>query len=169
MQEIGACSATDISGFISACDSASGTTTACNAWYAGARPSCVSCLGVTDAGPPNPSGALWYDWQGNFIGANAPGCDALVDGNTGCASPYDSAVQCLLAAGCETCTTQTEFTTCQQVVFGTGGACSSYLPPAQTACNTDFAADGGALNNGPCSTDTQILSVICGNGSGDGG
>jgi hypothetical protein len=129
----------------------------------------VSCLGVSDAGTPDRSGALWYDWQGNVIGANAAGCDAIMDGNSNCAVPYNAAVQCLIAAGCGTCPTQTEFQTCQQQVFASGGGCAGYLQPAQTACMNDFGADGGALNNGPCSDDTQVLSIICGNGSGDGG
>jgi hypothetical protein len=167
-QQVGACSAMDIATFITACDSATASSTSCNSWFSTASPSCVSCLGSPDAGPPR-SGGLWYDGQGNFIGANAPGCDAIVDGNGNCASPYDAAVQCLLAAGCGTCTTQSQYQTCEQQVFGSGGACETYLGPTNTACMADFEADGGALNDGLCSSDAQILSVICGNGSGDGG
>jgi hypothetical protein len=168
VQQKGACSASEIAGFISACDSSASTQTTCNNWYHGASLTCLGCLGVTDAGTTT-TGGLWLDYQGNFIGANAPGCDAIVDGNTTCAAPYDEAVQCLFAAGCGACTAQTDFNNCEQQVLGNGGACGSYLMPVNSACNADFGADGGALNNGVCSTDTGVLSVICGNGSGDGG
>jgi hypothetical protein len=158
VQQKGACSASEIAGFITACDSSTGTTAACSSWYQGASPTCLGCLGVSDAGTTT-TGGLWFDYQGNFIGANAPGCDAIIDGNTTCAAPYDGAVQCLFAAGCGGCTTQTEFNSCAQQV--TGGACNSYLMPVDSACTADF--------NGVCSSDTGVLSVICGNGSGDGG
>jgi len=168
VQQKGACSASDIAGFISACDSSSSTQTACSNWYQTASPTCLGCLGVTDAGATT-AGGLWLDDQGNVIGANAPGCDQIVDGNTTCAAPYDEVVQCLFAAGCGACTTQTDFNTCEQLVFAGGGACNGYYMPATSACAADFGADGGALNNGVCSSDTGVLSVICGNGSGDGG
>jgi hypothetical protein len=169
IQRIGACSASDIAGFISACDSVTATSAQCDAWLQAAPPTCVACLGMSDAGAPENSGGLWFDWQGDLIGANVPGCDAIVDGNQGCAIAYNAAVQCVYAAGCETCTSQTQAADmCQQQVLGSGGACYDYVQPAITVCMTDFG-DGGALNNGVCSTDTQVISVICGNGSGDGG
>ncbi|HTQ44156.1 MAG TPA: hypothetical protein VMI75_15460 [Polyangiaceae bacterium] len=168
VQQKGACSANEISGFINACDSTGASQAACTMWYQGASPTCLGCLGVTDAGATT-SGGLWGDDQGNFIGANAPGCDAIVDGNTTCAAPYDEVVQCLFSAGCGACTSQPDFDTCEQQVFAGGGACASYYGSVMSACSIDFNADGGALNNGVCSTDTGVLSVICGNGSGDGG
>jgi len=93
---------------------------------------------------------------------------AIEDGNATCAAPYDEAVQCLVAAGCGTCTTETEFDTCEQIVLGNGGACESYAQAEQSSCAAEVA-DGGSLNGGPCSDDPSVLSVICGNGSGDGG
>jgi hypothetical protein len=159
VQQKGACSASDIAGFISACDSSSSTQAACSNWYQGASPTCLGCLGASDAGTTT-TGGLWLDSQGNVIGANAPGCDAIVDGNTTCAAPYDEVGQCLFAAGCGACTTQTDFDSCAQQVLGNGGACNSYEVRAMSACSTDY---------GVCSSDTGVLSVICGNGSGDGG
>jgi hypothetical protein len=169
LQQKGACSASEIAGFINWCDSSASTGTTCANWYQGASATCLGCLGVSDAGTTT-TGGLWFDYQGNFIGANAPGCDAIVDGNTTCAAPYDEVVQCLFAAGCGSCTTQTDFNSCEQQVLGNGGAgpCASYYMSAISACNADFN-DGGTLSYGPCSSDTGVLSVICGNGSGDGG
>jgi len=167
VQMKGACMPSDISGFITACDSAPSTTAACDMWYQGASPTCLSCLGSADAGISRTGGLDW-DYQGDFIGANLAGCLAIVDGNTSCASAYENAVQCLAASGCLTCTDQASFQMCETTIFATGGACHGYIATYESACAADMA-DGGAFMGGPCSDDTEVLSVICGNGSGDGG
>jgi hypothetical protein len=163
----GACTSSDIAGFITACDAAVSTNTSCNAWFNSASPTCLSCLGSTDAGISR-TGGLDSDYQGDFLGANLAGCVSIVDGNSKCASAYEEAVQCLAAAGCLTCNDQTSANACQTTIFATGGACHSYILPYESACSADMA-DGGSFSGGPCSDDTAILSVICGNGSGDGG
>jgi hypothetical protein len=167
VQMKGACSASDIAGFITACDSASSTPTECNTWFQSASPTCLSCLGSTDGGITR-LGGLDTDFMGDFLGGNAAGCVAIVDGNTTCASAYEEAVQCLAASGCLMCTDQTSYQSCAQTVFANGGACHGYIVTYQSACAADMA-DGGAFMGGPCSDDTGVLSVICGNGSGDGG
>ncbi len=85
VQMKGACTASDIAGFITACDSNPATMSACNTWFQTASPTCLSCLGVTDAGISR-TGGLDTDYQGNFAGANYAGCLAIVNGNTTCAS-----------------------------------------------------------------------------------
>jgi hypothetical protein len=67
------------------------------------------------------------------------------------------------------CNTPALAQACLQTADGTGGACATYYSAAQTACAIDFAPDGGLGSTGVCSTDQDIISVICGNGSGDGG
>lgn len=170
-QAIGACSSTDIADYISACDSPGATSSACQNWFAGAATSCQDCLvgpaQGSDAEAPSGQGAIWLDYQGQNIGANVPGClDKM--GMSSCATAYQNLIECVFAAGCGTCTDDSSETACQRTVVGSGGACASYSAPAQTACGADLA-DGGLLSSGPCSTDERVLSVICGNGSGDGG
>jgi hypothetical protein len=171
MQTIGACSGTDISGYITACDSTSATNSTCNTWFTSAPAACANCLvGPTTGGDPgNPTGqgGIWVDASGQNIGANVPGC-LDKEGQNACATAYQSFVECLFSAGCGQCTDQTSFNSCQTTVTATGGACKTYLTSAQSACST-LAADGGLLNGGACSSDPQVLSVICGNGTGDGG
>jgi hypothetical protein len=122
---------------------------------------------VTDAGTATGQGGIWL-YQGGNIGPNVPGC-LDKKGMSACASAYDAVIECLVAAGCSTCTDPTSETACQNTIFGTGGACQSYYAAYQSSCGPDFA-DGGLLNaGGPCSTEPDVLSVICGNGSGDGG
>lgn len=163
----GACTSSDIAGFITACDSPPATMAACNMWFQSASPTCLTCLGATDAGISR-TGGLDTDYQGNFIGANLAGCVAIEDGNTTCASAYEDALQCFEAAGCGSCNTSTQAQQCETTIFANGGACHGYIAPYQSACMADLVPDGGTFY-GSCGDDTAVLSVICGNGSGDGG
>ena len=110
-----------------------------------------------------------YNMMSN-LGGNGPGCIALVGGSGGvtCAQAYEPWIQCLAQSGCFTCADNATFQTCGGIIVGTGGACATQYSSFQSACATELA-DGGVANGGACSNDTQILSVICGNGSGDGG
>jgi hypothetical protein len=169
VQVIGACSGSDISGYVTACDSSTSTQATCTAWFMGASTPCVNCLfgPVNDAGAPTGQGGIWL-YQGGNIGPNYPGCLAL-KGMSGCADAYQNIVECLIAAGCGSCMDPTSAQACQNTIFGPGGACQSYVAPYQSACPPDYA-DGGLLaNGGACSNPNDVLSVICGNGSGDGG
>ncbi len=167
VQVVGACSAADISGYITACDSSTSTNATCNTWFTGASPACASCLVPTnDAGALTGQGGVWI-YQGGNIGPNYPGCLDL-KGMSACADAYEQVVECLIASGCGTCTDPTSEQNCQNTIFGTGGACAGYYATYSSSCASDLA-DGGLLNGGPCSTDPDVLSVICGNGSGDGG
>ncbi len=171
MQTIGACAATDISGYITACDSTTATNTTCNTWFTSAPAACATCLvGPTTGGDPgNPTGqgAIWVDNAGQNIGANVPGCLDKQAMNA-CAVAYQNAIECIFSAGCGDCMDQTSFNSCQNTVLAKGGGCNSYVAPVQNSCGADLA-DGGLLQGGACSTDQQVISVICGNGTGDGG
>jgi hypothetical protein len=170
-QQIGACSATDISGYVAACDSMAATNTTCQNWFNTAPAACQTCLvGPTtggDPGTPTGQGGIWI-YQGGNIGANVPGC-LDKQGQSGCATAYNALIECLVAAGCGTCTDNASETACQNTIFAAGGGCHSYIAPFQSACPATDNADGGILNGGACSDDTKVLSVLCGNGSGDGG
>lgn len=171
-QQVGACAPADLSGFITACDSTGATDSTCGNWFSGAPPSCEQCLigplTGSDPGSPTGQGGIWLDYQGDNIGANVPGC-LDKQGMSACATAYQNLLQCILAAGCIQCTDQNSFGNCQTAVaVSATGACHSYVAPYQSSCAADIA-DGGLINGGICSTDLQVLSVICGNGSGDGG
>ena len=170
MQTIGACTGTDISGFITACNSSTASDTACNTWFNGAPQNCANCLigPVTGGDPGNPTGqgGIWF-WNMENIGVNFPGCMDK-EGQTACATAYANLAECIYAAGCLQCADQTSFDSCQNTVAA--GACKSYVAPYQNACpQSDFADGGVAGPTGACGTDQGVLSVICGNGSGDGG
>jgi hypothetical protein len=172
VQTKGACSATDISGYITACEQMTSTNTGCQNWFTSAPAGCTACLEpANDAGMGTNTGGLLTDYSSMFnLGGNAPGCVALVDPTNGpaCAAKYAPWIQCLANSGCYTCTTNADFQTCGGKIVGMGGACAAEYSAFRTACATDLA-DGGAFMGGACSDDTQVLSVICGNGSGDGG
>ena len=171
-QVIGACSSTDIADYVLACDSASATNADCENWFASAPATCQSCLvGPVvggDPGTPTGRGAIWLDAAGDNIGANVPGC-LDEEGMNACATAYQALVECFYAAGCAACADQSSYDGCQKTVTAKGGACNTYLTSAQSACSAS-TADGGLLaSGGACATDQQVISVICGNGSGDGG
>jgi hypothetical protein len=169
MQTIGACTASDISGYITACNSSTATNTTCQNWYSSASAACATCMQgpVTggDPGTPTGQGAVWLDFRGDNIGGNVPGC-LDKQGMNGCAVAYQNYVECVFGAGCYQCTDQTSFNGCLATVQQ--GACHSFVTSFQSACGADIA-DGGLLNGGACTTDQDVISVICGNGSGDGG
>ena len=96
---------------------------------------------------------------------NYAGCVQLTDGNTTCAAPFAGLLICendaCNSTACQTAT-QTEFDAC--ITASQTGACASEHTAA-APCQKD-AADGGDLStNGPCSTDTEVIYVICGNGT----
>jgi hypothetical protein len=173
MQVKGACTGNDIAGYVAGCLSQTSTSATCGAWFNGdASTACQNCLvGPTttqgDAQVPTGQGGVWF-WQGLNLGSNFPGCLAL-EGATACAQAYAQLDECFVAAGCGDCTTSTVMA-CEQTIFGTGGACASYYAPYKSACpQSDFADGGVAGPGGACSDDQAVLSVICGNGTGDGG
>ncbi len=162
-QVIGACTATQISGYLTACDSTTATQTTCtNFFNDAANANCLSCLdgAPVDAGTVTNTGARLF--AGMAWTANTPGCIALADpdGGTACATAQNSRFQCELIT-CGQCTTQAEFTSCQNAVLATGGACATYTDATQ--CAADFA-DGGARSTS-CGTTAAIFNKICGTGT----
>jgi hypothetical protein len=163
--EQGACTPAEISNVVAACASTGTTRASCNAYLPSVSASCAACLALSDAGMlGGAGGALWFDYEGQYIGLNEPACLG-VEGNMACASAYSNIIQCPHSAGCQTCATQADFDACFSQVAGPGGVCASYETTYLQACGGDSALSAG----GACSTSADVLSVLCGNGSGDGG
>jgi hypothetical protein len=95
--------------------------------------------------------------------ANYPGCVALVDtsGGPACAADLEPLFQCE-AFACSECTSTTDFDNCIGAVQK--GACSTYFTSEQSSCATEIA-DGGSLTSGACSTDQDVINVVCGSGA----
>jgi hypothetical protein len=178
-QHIGACTGADIQAYLTACEAMTSTNMSCSTWFGSASMTCVSCLvpqtGTGDAAMPTNQGGLMLDSMGNNLGANLSGCLSIKNGAAdACAGAYWNADQCFVAAGCATnpsttvTCTQANVQSCEQTIFGNGGACNSEYTPFRSNCMADLA-DGGTANGGACSSEADILSVICGNGTGDGG
>lgn len=163
-QSLNACSAAEITAFITACDSTSATTTTCDSWLSdSSNAACLACiLPANDAGAPTNTGALLVSADNTFV-VNLPGCLALQDPTQGpmCAANLEPYEQCVLFA-CSSCTTASDYTTCEQTAAASGGACNGYLTGTQTACATDFGDAGAGTTT--CSTDTDVITVICGSG-----
>lgn len=174
VQVKGACTSAEIASYYAACLGPSDSQQACAAWFANDAGSlgCQNCLigpltTQGDAQAPTGQGGVWF-WNDINLGANLPGCLAL-EGETGCAQAYTPADECFVLAGCSSCATQSATSTCQQTIFGTGGACAAYSGPYMTSCAAADGEGGVHTAGGACADDISILSVICGNGSGDGG
>lgn len=118
------------------------------------------------------------DANGDNLGANLPGClSAKGASGDACPTAYWNVIQCLVGAGCFTDPSATESCAtlddggvemqCQQTALG--GACSAQYNAYKSGCATDLGTDGGVGVSGACATEQDVLSVLCGNGSGDGG
>jgi hypothetical protein len=165
VQQLGACSAIQISGFITACEASPQTPTACNNWQDdAANAACDICLfdSPVDAAMAGYGGAMLIDAAGTeFLSGNSPGCIALKDTANGpaCATNLEPLIQCEDFA-CDSCATQTDFDTCLGAVQT--GACSTYFKAEQSSCATDLADGGVYLAD--CANDSAIINVICGTG-----
>jgi len=171
MQVTGACTGTEIGAYVAGCLTAGGN---CSTAVGSLSTGCGNCLfasvQIGDAQVPATGGLLFnYNASAN-LGPNYPGCIALKGGSAGaaCAAAYEPLIQCIDASGCDTCTDTGTFQTCYQTIATGSGPCATDYNNEQTACAAEIA-DGGVANGGVCTTDTEVLSVICGNGSGDGG
>jgi hypothetical protein len=169
VQQMGAaCQQGQISAFITACTTATSTSTTCNNWQQDPNNSqCDACILPSDGmGDLLATGGVMVNAQGGFFSQNTPGCIALVDPTHGpaCAQQLEPLLQCQYQA-CANCPIGTGLT-CGPIADGPGGACAQYAIPA---CATDYFPDGGTFNNA-CSGGTQseaiqaVLEVICGNG-----
>ena len=164
VQQLNACSATDIDSFVAACMGSVATSATCLAWendttYAG----CLGCILTT----PSNVGGMLVDYTGQqFVGVNTPGCIALTDATNGpaCAAAYEPWIQCYVqacaSAACDA--SQTALEGCAAIADGAGGACNSRSSLAVSACQSDYATGGVGYTQ--CGTDTQVLNVICGSG-----
>jgi hypothetical protein len=163
--QLNTCSAAVIASFITACDSATSSTTACDTWQNDSTNfGCESCLfdAGADASAAGRAGGFLVNAAGDPIEPNLPGCVALADKTDGpaCAADLEPLMQCQ-AFACGQCTSQNDYDNCIKAV--NGGACMTYFTPVQTSCAADLA-DAGALNT-TCATDSDIINEICGTGS----
>jgi hypothetical protein len=162
-QQLNACTAMEITAFISACVPPNGNASKCQDW-APSNSRCASCVMPKNAsGTGQNTGGMLYDVHGNLVDYNFGGCVALIDPTSGglsCAEALDAYIQCIDFA-CESCTDQTTVTNCQKSAT-MGGACSALNDAYHTPCKTDLAVDGGGTTK--CDTGAQAINIICGTG-----
>jgi hypothetical protein len=152
---------------MTACFSATSTNASCNTFFStGGNQACQVCLTVGAQDGGTGTGALLFDYAGALIDVNWGGCVALVDPTSGpaCAQAFEPLDQCDIqtCALNPACVTEPLYEECIGIANGAGGACAAESA-ALSACGS-FEADGGALASGECSTDTDVVNVICGTG-----
>jgi hypothetical protein len=158
-----ACSASQISGFVSSCIGGTASGSGCNAFQV--DPSNSACMGcLFPAMAPNTGGVLLDSSGSNIIGANIPGCIALADpsGGPACAAAYTPLVECEWEACIDpNCRAAPQATYDACLTAAEKGACAS-LYMASGPCSADYA-DGG-VGVTACATPEQVLNRICGTG-----
>jgi hypothetical protein len=162
--QLNTCTSTQIAAFVTACASATATTTTCNAWFADTtNTTCIGCIEPTANGSPTNSGASLTDAAGTSF--NVEGCIALTDpvNGTACAQALTPVQECDDAA-CADCagSTDANLQTCSTTAESSGGACVTYIAGANAACASDFV-DGGADTT--CNDPTYLVNLFCGTGS----
>jgi len=167
VQQKGACTAAQISDFVSACTSGTAAPAPCNDFQTSSgNADCMACLFPSrDGGASMNTGGVLLDATGTLIvGPNTSGCIALVDPANGpaCAAGLEPLFQCETVA-CGSADCRTASTAVYQTCLDTSekGACASQYA-ASSPCATEYTDGGAAV--GACATDPQILNVICGTG-----
>ena len=169
VQDVTACTSTQIAAFLAGCIGATSTASACAGFQtASANVGCMACLiPGTDGGPLSNTGGVLLDSTGSFmVGVNTPGCIALADPSAGpaCAAVLEPLFQCELAAcsspDCRTADAGT-YEGCLKTTLTDAGACQTQLA-ATTACDHEYDDGGAAVT--ACATSTQVLQRICGTG-----
>jgi hypothetical protein len=160
---VNACSAAQISAFLTACTQPTGSSSTCTAYgMNAANTGCIACMyGATDGGTASNGGVL-FDSTGTAVEFNLPGCIALADPTNGpaCAAALEPAIQCVSAA-CNSAAcmaNSSEVPACETTAES--GACLTEVQTEQSACAVD-EGDGG-VGTTTCSTPTGILTTICG-------
>jgi hypothetical protein len=165
---LGACSASDISGFDTACLSSTATSTTCQT-YQTAHATCASCL--TSKSTDSTWGPLVV-WNG-VQSLNVAGCIELTNpSDTACPQVLESSDECTHAACDSVCpiTDQTTFTawqTCAQTADAQ--ACGKYATPANNCYGGDDAAATNVCNlsnynNSFEAAFVAVAQVFCGGG-----
>jgi hypothetical protein len=162
-----ACSATQISDFVTSCTGSTATPAACNSFQtSAANGACLDCLfPATEAGATFNTGGVLLDSTGtSIVGVNLPGCIALADPTNGpaCAAGLEPLFQCeSQACGSADCRTSTTSVYEMCLTSTETAACSSQYA-ASSPCAGEYEDGGAAV--GACGSDTQVLNVICGAG-----
>jgi len=167
MEMIGACTSTQISGFLSACIGSGSSANNCSMW-ANANGSCAGCIVQgSDAGATQ-TGAIIFTGSGAPLSGNVPGCIALVDANAGpqCATQLEPLMQCL-ALACGSCSDQTSFSNCEAASKANGGPCGSLAASAESPCSSYLGSNGLGVTKCGYNTSNQltdVINVVCGSG-----
>jgi hypothetical protein len=169
VQQVGACSAAQISTFVSSCVGSTASPGSCSGFQtASANAMCMGCLFPTgSSGAPTNTGGVLLDYTGKIIvGVNTPGCIALADPSSGpaCAAALEPLYQCeTQACGSNDCRTSTPSTyqACLTSTTADAGVCTSE-DNAAAPCTADF--EDGGVGLGVCADDTSAINEICGTG-----
>jgi hypothetical protein len=163
LQQINACNAAQIAGYLAACVNTGATQAACTAWYqASANAVCAGCINPANtAGAPSNAGAVVTVSGQQYL--NIPGCIALADPTNGpaCAGALQPSFECQDVA-CADCVGASSTLQLQCYTSATSGACASYTTSADSLCATDFATDAGAGIE--CESPQFIVNEFCGTG-----
>jgi hypothetical protein len=165
--QLNACSAAQISSFVSSCTGSTASPSACNGFQTStSNTACMACLfPSTDGGASMNTGGVLLDYTGTLIvGANTPGCIALADPTNGpaCAAGLEPLFQCeTQACGSADCRTSTT-SVYQACLTGTEMAACSSQYAASSPCTPEYEDGGAAL--GTCASDTTVINEICGTG-----
>ena len=162
-----ACSAAQISSFLTSCTGSTASGPACNSFQIDtSNGACMACLfPSTDAGASMNTGGVLLNYAGDqMVGVNTPGCIALADPTNGpaCAAGLEPLFQCeTQACGSGDCRTATTSIYEACLTSTETGACASQYAAA-SSCASEYADGGAAV--GACATQTQVLNVMCGAG-----
>jgi hypothetical protein len=156
-----ACTAAEISQFLTACTGGSASPSACSAFQIDGGP-CVGCLLQ-----PNNTGGVLLDSTGTVIvGVNTPGCIALADpdGGTACAVGLEPFFQCeSQACGSADCRAADAAVYLNCLNESQAGACATQYA-SSAACAAAYSDGGAAVGTGRCSTPELVVDRICGTG-----
>jgi hypothetical protein len=167
MEMIGACTMTQISGFISSCVAGGSTQSNCAMWANG-NSACAGCIVQGGDAGATQTGAIIFDANGHPVSGNVPGCIALEDsmGGPACANDLEPLMQCV-AAACPNCPDQTTFDNCEKAAKSTGGVCATLSSAVGSSCAADLGSNGVGLSKcgyGSSNQLTDVINVICGSG-----
>lgn len=163
----GGCSPTEITDFLAACLGGDAGPGGCSAFQnGGGSAGCLACL-LARSGAGASLGGTLLDSTGNFIiGANTPGCIALVDttGGAACAAGLEPLFQCeSQACGSGDCHAADAATYEGCLSQSQRGACAAQYA-SSSPCTPDYEDGGAAFGAGRCATPAGVLEVICGTG-----
>jgi len=175
IQNIGACTASEISAYVAACF-APGTSATCQAWYAADAGACTTCLTQTVDSATSWGAVTCSD--STHCGLNQAGCVDLILGTVSAEKVHNGAGSCgdLVNAlfgcqsyDCDSCTATTDFQNCE--TNANTNECSTYFNPEQSTTGACALLQGDAApaTISDCFPQTtadlgNTVNVFCGTG-----